>query len=598
MARRTVLAALAALAGALRAPAGLRAAPRMGLLSPSPAAVAKKVATTSYDYIIAGGGTAGCVLANRLSEDPSKKVLVLEAGDRGPNSPLVKIPVAILKLFKSAYDWNFATKPSEAVADRSLYVCRGKGLGGSSLTNVMLYNRGSANDYDAWAAACGDDSWGAEEMLGYFKKAEDCLVPEHRANHYHGVGGPYASSHVPYTNEMSTAFVEAAVEDGGVRNGDFNDWSTSQVGFGRFAVSQRKGARVDAATAYLPRKVRRRKNLDVVRGAALSGVTWNANKATGVEFAFGGVQGIACGGEVILSGGAVHSPQMLMLSGVGAKAQLEEFGIPVVADRPGVGKNLQDHPACLVSWRGSAKAQGKSHSTQLRIPGTTKTSPKALLQWLFLGRGPLASPGCDHGGFAKVGAGDGDCDVQFRFLATKSITPDGMSTISDSYEAAVDHPDGLTIQTIVARPKSRAGEVRLASRDPAAKPVIENAYLDDEADVMTMVKALQKARSIASRAPLSAYAGNEEFPGEDVADERALAAYVRNTAHTANAVVGTCKMGESSDALAVVDNHLKVIGVSNLRVVDASVMPTLPGGQTAASTVALAEKAADLIKGG
>ena len=218
---------------------------------------------------------------------------------------------------------------------------------------------------------------------------------------------------------------------------------------------------------------------------------------------------------------------MLMLSGVGAKAQLEEFGIPVVADRPGVGKNLQDHPACLVSWRGSAKAQGKSHSTQLRIPGTTKTSPKALLQWLFLGRGPLASPGCDHGGFAKVGAGDGDCDVQFRFLATKSITPDGMSTISDSYEAAVDHPDGLTIQTIVARPKSRAGEVKLASRDPAAKPVISNAYLDDEADVMTMVKALQKARSIASRAPLSAYAGNEEFPGEDVADERALAAYVR-----------------------------------------------------------------------
>ncbi|KAH8072134.1 hypothetical protein JL721_4048 [Aureococcus anophagefferens] len=255
----------------------------------------------------------------------------------------------------------------------------------------MLYNRGSANDYDAWAAACGDDSWGAEEMLGYFKKAEDCLVPAHRANHYHGVGGPYASSHVPYTNEMSTAF----------------------VGFGRFAVSQRKGARVDAATAYLPRKVRRRANLDVVRGAALSGVTWNANKATGVEFAFGGVSGIACGGEVILSGGAVHSPQMLMLSGVGAKAQLEEFGIPVVADRPGVGKNLQDHPACLVSWRGSAKAQGKSHSTQ---PGsrTTKTSPKAL-QWLFLGRGPLASPGCDHGGFAKVGAGDGDCDVQFRF---------------------------------------------------------------------------------------------------------------------------------------------------------------------------------------
>ena len=599
--RRTAPAvlALASIAFSLRSPAGSRLPTRMGLLSPSPAAVAKKVAQTSYDYVIAGGGTAGCVLANRLSEDPSKKVLVLEAGDRGPNSPLVKIPVAILKLFKSAYDWNFSTSPAEAVADRSLYVCRGKGLGGSSLTNVMLYNRGSPGDYDAWASACGDASWGSGPMLDYFKKAEDCLVAEHRLNGYHGVGGPYASSHVPYTNEMSTAFVDAAVEDGGRRNGDFNDWSTSQDGFGRFAVSQRRGTRVDAASAYLPRKIRRRKNLDVLQGASLTSVTWDDARATGVEFSSGGVTGVASGGEVILSGGAVHTPQMLMLSGVGARAQLEDLGIPVVADRPGVGKNLRDHPACLVSWRGSAKAQGKSHSTKLRIPGTTKTSPKALLQWLLLGRGPLASPGCDHGGFAKVGAGDGDdCDVQFRFLATKSITPDGMSTISDSYEAAVDHPDGLTIQTIVARPRSAAGEVALASKDPLEKPLIKNAYLSDEADVMTMVKALQKARSIATRAPLSAYAAHEEFPGEDVADDRALATYVRKTAHTANALVGTCRMGEADDALAVVDNHLKVIGVSNLRVVDASVMPNLPGGQTAASTVALAEKAADLIKGG
>jgi len=572
----------------------VRAAPVMGVAkSPSADAVAK-IASTPYDYVIAGGGTAGCVLANRLSADGTKKVLVLERGTSNPSDPRVRIPVAILKLFKSAWDYAFATEKNAHVNGRSLYVCRGRGLGGSSLTNVMLYNRGTADDYDKWAAAAGDESWGADAMLGYFKKAEDCLVPGLKDSKYHGTGGPYASSHVPYVNEMSTAFVLAAVADGGAANPDFNDWSTSQEGYGKFVVSQRRGERVNGFNAYL-KPALGRDNLDVVTGACVEGVAFDdAKVATGVTFSVGGASATVKAGEVLLTGGAINSPQLLMLSGVGAKAELDALGIPVVADRRGVGKNLQDHPACLVSWKGSEKARGKSHSTALRVTGTTLTNPIALLKWAF-GRGPLTSMGCDHGGFAKLGAGAaGAPDTQFRFLATKSITADGMSTIADDYGAAADHPDGVTIQTIVARPVSHGGSVTLASRDASAAPLVNDAYLSDARDVDVMVAALKKARRIGASAPLNAYAGEEEFPGASVTDD-GLADYVRDTAHTANALVGTCALGKAEDLNAVVDGNLNVIGVKNLRVVDASIMPTLPGGQTASSTVAVAEKAADLI---
>ena len=367
----------------------------------------------------------------------------------------------------------------------------------------------------------------------------------------------------------------------------------------------------------MTKAVKNRPNLEILVGAAAQRLVFDADKvAVGVRFAVRGAAGqdladetvrLSTRGEVLLASGAIGSPQLLMLSGVGPSAELASHDIEVVAAREGVGANLQDHPACLVSHFGSEKAKGLSHSSKLRVPGTTLTSPKAALTWALKGEGPLTSPGCDHGGFVRVGGSseddadapnaddDGGADVQFRFLATKSITPDGMSTISGGYQAQKDHPDGITIQAIVARPKSRA-TLKLRSRDPHDAPLIEDYFFSDARDVATMVAALKKGREIMLQPALSEFRGAEEFPGAAVQTDAQLAAYVRATAHTANAIVGTCKMGRHDDARAVVDSQLKVIGVHKVRVVDASIMPSLPGGQTAASTIAIAEKAADLLQ--
>lgn len=559
------------------------------------------VESAPYDYILVGGGTAGCVLANRLTEDGTKKVLVVEAGSKSPSHPHVKIPVAILKLFKSAWDWNFASEPAPQLAERELYLCRGKTLGGSSCTNVMLYTRGAEGDYDAWAAECDDESWKGANMIEYFKKSEQCLSKENAGvGQWHGGDGPAAVSDVPYKNPLSSAFLEAAGQAGYENNNDFNDWSKPQQGFGPFQVSQRNGKRESAASAYLSADVRRRPNLDVVTGATATKIKFQGSKAVGIDLAFeGGLKEATAllndNAEIILTAGAIGSPQVLMLSGVGPANELAEHGIPIVADRPGVGKNLQDHPACLVS-RFSKPGAPKSHSTSLRIPGTTATNPIAALKWATAGTGPLTSPGCDHGGFAYAKDSDESMpDIQYRFLATKTITPDGMSTIASSYKAVKNHPNGFTIQTLLARPKSTDGQVTLNSADPFTPPKISIPYFKDERDVNTMVQALRQAREIMDQPALAQYAGEEEYPGPGVTTDAQLADYARQTAHTANALVGTCKLGKLADPLAVVDNTLRVIGTSNLRVCDSSVMPTLPGGQTASSTIAIAEKAADLL---
>ncbi|KAJ8613832.1 hypothetical protein CTAYLR_004925 [Chrysophaeum taylorii] len=562
----------------------------------------KRVESKAYDYIIVGGGTAGCVLANRLSADPSKSVLVVEAGSAPPDNILVKVPVAVLKLFRSKWDWDFATEPADHLDARSLYLCRGKGLGGSSCTNVMLYTRGSEADYDAWAAECDDASWKGSAMLEYFKRAEKCLSTENSGvGKWHGDDGPAAVSDVPYQNPLSKAFLEATKEAGFSENADFNDWSREQVGFGRFQVSQRRGVRESAASAYLGSKVRRRPNLDIVTGATVTKIAFDGREAKSVDFALRDRNVTAAlsdnaASEIIVTAGAIGSPQVLMLSGVGPASELAEHDIPVVVDLGGVGKNMQDHPACLVS-RYSTKDAPKSHSTSLRIPGTTATNPVAAVRWLARKDGPLTSPGCDHGGFLRLSpdASTHESDVQLRFLATKSITPDGMSTIANDYKATRNHPDGFTVQTILARPKSKDGTVTLASNDPFQKPKITGAYLSDQDDVDTMVAALKRARDILAQPALSKYAADEEFPGPDVFTDDALAAYAKRTVHTANAIVGTCKLGTPSDPLAVVDNQLKVIGTTCLRVCDSSIMPVLPGGQTGSSTIAIAEKAADLL---
>ncbi|KAG8468597.1 hypothetical protein KFE25_013680 [Diacronema lutheri] len=592
-----------------RAPSVERTTALAGLFrrAPTPATVADE----AYDYIIVGGGTAGCVLANRLSADGDARVLVLEAGsEKAHKSMIVKIPVGLLKLLKSEHDWFYQTAPSPSISGREVYLCRGKMLGGSSCTNVMLYNRGAAGDYDRWAAECGDDTWNAAGMLPFFKRAEDCRSTENSGvGEWHGKGGPYTTSDVPYQNPMSKAFLQAAAEAGEPANYDFNDWSRPQAGFGRFQVSQRGGQRVEAAASYLE-PVRGRANLRVISGALATSIELDkaapaGPAATGVAYtdeATGErrVARLSARGEVLLTLGAVGSPQLLMLSGVGPAAHLQDRGVEPVVNVPGVGANLQDHPAVLLSCSAEGKkgAAGVSQSSRLRLGETTRLNPGALAQWLLFGKGPLCSPGCDHGGFAhsdEAAAGTGALpDLQFRFLASKSTSADGMSTISDEYLKAKGHADGITLQAIGARPRTR-GRLRLRSADPADKPLIEGLYLEDEQDVKTLVAGLRKARSLLARPSLEPYQSFEEFPGADATTDAQLAEYVRQSVHSANALVGSCKMGKGDDPMAVVDSELRVRGLSRVRVCDASIMPTLPGGQTASSTIAIAEKAADML---
>lgn len=567
-------------------------------------------AEQEYDYIIVGGGTAGCVLANRLSADRAARVLVLEAGsEKAHKSMLVKVPVGLLKILKGEHDWFYTTAPSKALIGREVYLCRGKLLGGSSCTNVMLYNRGAAADYDNWASECGDASWNAANMLPFFKKAEDCRSTENSGvGEWHGKGGPYTTSDVPYQNPMSKAFLQATAEAGEPANNDFNDWSRPQTGFGRFQVSQRNGKRVEAATSYLD-PVRGRANLHVISNAHASSIALDKSApsgpaATGVCYtdAKGAqcVAKLAPGGEVLLTLGAVGSPQLLMLSGVGPAAHLQDRGVAPLVDLPGVGANLQDHPAVLLSCsaEGKKEALGVSQSSKLRLGETTRLNPSALAQWLLLGKGPMSSPGCDHGGFAHsepAAASAGALpDLQYRFLASKTISPDGMSTISDEYLKAKGHADGITLQAIGARPRTR-GKLRLRSADPLDKPVIEGLYLEDERDVQTLVRGLRKARELLAMPSLQPYQSFEEYPGASATSDEQLAEYVRKSVHSANALVGSCKMGKASDPMAVVDSELRVRGLSGVRVCDASIMPTLPGGQTASSTIAIAEKAAEML---
>ena len=338
----------------------------------------------------------------------------------------------------------------------------------------------------------------------------------------------------------------------------------------------------------------------MVAGATVSKIVFDdAKRAIGVDLALDNSKTARASlatdtSEVVLTAGAIGSPHVLLLSGVGAQNELQQHGISCVADRPGVGKNLQDHPACLVSRYSSPNAPA-SHSSSLRVPATTATNPLAALNWFARRDGPLTSPGCDHGAFLKLMPDATEADTQFRFLASKTITPDGMSAIANEYKTARNHPNGFTIQTLLARPKSTAGSVSLASADPFAKPKIFGGHLADQRDVDNMVAALKEARRILDMPALNKYAGPEEYPGAAVTSDDQLARYARDTVHTANALVGTCKLGKPNDRDAVVDNKLRVIGTSNLRVCDSSVMPVLPGGQTASSTVAIAEKAADML---
>jgi choline dehydrogenase-like flavoprotein len=519
-----------------------------------------------YDYVIVGAGSAGCVLANRLTEDPGVRVLLIEAGrrDRHPN---IKIPAAFAKQFQTKLDWDLATEPEPHCDGRSLYVPRGKGLGGSSSMNAMLYVRGNPLDYDGWAAG-GAEGWGWDEVRPYFLKAED---NQRGDSEHHAAGGPLRVEDARSPRPLTGRFLAACEKAGVPRIDDYN--GPEQDGASMAQVTQRGGRRWSAADAYL-RPAQKRPNLEVVTGALVSGVEITNGTATGVRYSRrrGGERVARAEREVILAAGAIGSPQLLMLSGVGPAAQLQEVGVPVVHDLPAVGENLQDHPYVVCVWD---------------VPGggslADAEKPMALLEYLLRRTGPLSSSVAEAFAFVRSRPGLPAPDLQFHIAPAYFV--------DNGFEEYDGH--AVSMGPVLVKPRSR-GWVRLRSADPAAKPRILTNSLSDDEDVAALVAGVRLSREIAAAGPFAEALGRELFPGAEVDTDEAIAADVRRRAELLYHPVGTCRMGSGPDA--VVSPSLQVHGLERLRVVDASVMPLIPGGNTNAPTIMIAEKAADLIR--
>ncbi|HKD82748.1 MAG TPA: choline dehydrogenase [Candidatus Angelobacter sp.] len=520
-----------------------------------------------YDYIIIGAGSAGCVLANRLSEDPKVKVLLLEAGGRDTRKE-IHIPATFCKLFKTPCDWAYYTDPEAQLGKRSLYWPRGKVLGGSSSINAMIYIRGNRADYDGWRDL-GNPGWSYDDVLPYFKKSEK---QEHGASDYHGATGPLRVSDLRTVNPLSDAFVEAGLEAGFKRNHDFN--GESQDGFGFYQVTQFNGKRHSAAAAFL-HPAASRPNLTVRTDAHVFGIYFEGKRAAIVSFQQGsGSAQERAEREIILCGGAVGSPQILMLSGVGPAENLRNFNIPVVCDLPGVGQNLQDHPCTGVVF-----------ACTKPVSLASAESLSSLMQYLCFKKGPLTSNVAEAGGFLHTSSQAGVPNLQFHFGAGYFV------------EHGFQKYDGhaFAFGPTLLHPFSR-GEIRLRSSNPLDAPSIRANYFSDPRDMDVMLEGVKLSRTLAATNAFAPYRGKELHPGAEAKDDQALRTHICKFAETLYHPVGTCKMGH--DAAAVVDSELRVRGVEGLRVVDASIMPLVVGGNTNAPTIMIAEKAADFVKHG
>lgn len=527
-----------------------------------------------YDYIIVGAGSAGCVLANRLSEDPSVRVLLLEAGGKD-NSLLVHMPAGIGTLLSepTPYNWAFETEGQRHMDGRRLYWPRGKGLGGSSSINGMIYIRGHARDFDQWRQL-GLAGWSFAEVLPYFKRSENY---ERGGDDFHGEGGPLHVSRGSSQNPLFRIFVEAGRQAGYPFTDDFNGYQ--QEGFGYYDLTIRDGRRMSTATAYL-KPALDRPNVTVETDAVASRILFENGRATGIEYTRKRkVKKAWAAREVLLAGGVLASPQLLMLSGIGPGTYLQDFGIPVVKDLPGVGENLQDHLDAVVIHEATQPVTLEKYSGTLN-----KIS--AALQYMFFGAGPGREQGLEAGAFLKTRPDLEVPDIQLHFVAAPMM--------DHARQRLGRH--GFTAHVCQLRPESR-GYVRLRSSDPGDAPLIQPNYLATDTDRDVMREGVRIMRDIFAQEAFRPYRGPEVWPGSDHQSDEEIDAYIRKRAETIYHPIGTCKMASGNDALGVVDTHCRVRGVEGLRVVDASVMPTLIGGNTNAATIMIAEKISDHILG-
>jgi len=535
------------------------------------------MSTNTFDYIIVGAGSAGCTIASRLSEDSNVSVLLLEAGGKD-KSLQITVPAMITELVKpNPMNWSYWTEAQKNLNDRKLFWPRGKVLGGSSAINAMLYVRGHQRDYDEWAQL-GCKGWAFDDVLPFFKKAEGSNRP---ADKYHGTDGPLLVEQHTSKQPVNDGFLQAAKEMGLPYTDDFN--GENQEGAGWYDQSIKQGRRQSTARTYL-KAAEGRPNLTILTDAQATRITMQGKKATGIELMRGGKKEIwKAGREVILSGGAINSPQLLQLSGIGDPADIQAVGLPVVHELMGVGKNMQDHIDMLVS------AHLKDPISMLQYKRPDKGAIE-MLKWFFKRPGVMSDCVTPVGAFIKTDKALERPDIQLHIMVAMADEPHGF---------AEPHEHGMGIHICQLRPHSR-GTISLASADPMAHARIDPGYLDQAEDLRVLREGTKIVRRMYQQPGLANYITEEKSPwnGIDIDDDDATDAQIRAQAETIYHPVATCSMGPADNKNSVVDPNLKVVGIEGLRVADASIMPRLIGGNTNAPTIMIAEKCADMIKSG